>query len=179
MIMQQLDKIAPSIFKELINCKELGKPCSPEIIDTNAIVQHLNVACDGCGASPILGIRYKCSVCKNFDFCETCEERFDHEHAFIKINKPGQAPKVIVTGVNEDSKQEQAQSQVNPDSIPEIIKGIFGNCGGRGDGGWRRHCRGGLAKNPEFRQMAKQWIGIAKDYIEREDQKEGDEPTEN
>jgi len=87
-----------------MKCKELGKPPSsqaPEMIDTG-LVQHLNVACDGCGASPIIGIRYKCSVCKNFDFCETCEERVDHEHAFIKINRPEQAPEMIVTGVNED-----------------------------------------------------------------------------
>lgn len=29
--------------------------------------------CNGC-QSEIKGIRYKCSVCENFDFCENCEE---------------------------------------------------------------------------------------------------------
>lgn len=30
---------------------------------------HNRVACDGCSVDPIVGIRYKCSVCKDFDFC--------------------------------------------------------------------------------------------------------------
>lgn len=45
---------------------------------------------------------------------------------------------------------------------------------GAGRGGWRRHCRGGFARNPEFKEMAKQWIGMAKDFIDNEEQKEGE-----
>lgn len=47
---------------------------------------HENVSCDGCGDNPIRGLRYKCSVCKDFDYCAKCEERLQHEHAFLKIN---------------------------------------------------------------------------------------------
>ena len=32
-------------------------------------VTHSRVECDSCGVAPIVGTRYKCSVCKNFDFC--------------------------------------------------------------------------------------------------------------
>lgn len=63
--------------------------------------QHTAVACDGCGMAPIIGVRYKCSVCKNFDFCQGCEENKDHEHAFLKIKRAGQAPRVIVTAIDE------------------------------------------------------------------------------
>jgi hypothetical protein len=50
---------------------------------------HHFVACDGCGISPIVGIRYKCGICKNFDFCEKCEKEKgeEHGHCFIKIRQ--------------------------------------------------------------------------------------------
>lgn len=59
-------------------------PASP-IIDPKC---HPNVKCCGCGALPIKGIRYKCSQCKDFDYCEECEAKFAeiHGHAFIKLN---------------------------------------------------------------------------------------------
>ena len=58
---------------------------------------HYCVRCDGCKCFPIRGIRYKCAVCNNFDYCEACEEKFSnvHQHPFIKINKPDLAPKKI------------------------------------------------------------------------------------
>ena len=48
-----------------------------------------NVICDQCNKR-IEGIRFKCSVCPDFDFCEACEKEFGekHGHAMIKITKP-------------------------------------------------------------------------------------------
>jgi len=48
---------------------------------------HQCVRCDGCGMSPIRGIRYKCTECNNFDYCEACEELNvnSHKHVFLKI----------------------------------------------------------------------------------------------
>ena len=49
-----------------------------------------NVTCDGCQAYPITGIRYKCIICNNFDFCEKCEASVEHHHNFIKMKKARQ-----------------------------------------------------------------------------------------
>ncbi|ETO32960.1 hypothetical protein RFI_04147, partial [Reticulomyxa filosa] len=51
---------------------------------------HLNVKCDMCGACPIRGIRYKCSVCENYDLCEGCEASGKHHvtHPMVKITRP-------------------------------------------------------------------------------------------
>lgn len=52
----------------------------------NALKQvHENIACDGCGCDPLIGNRYKCTVCDNFDFCEECINNIEHDHPFIEI----------------------------------------------------------------------------------------------
>lgn len=53
-------------------------------------VIHPNVICDGCD-SPIRGIRYKCSICANYDLCEACEAQgnlHDSSHPLLKISRP-------------------------------------------------------------------------------------------
>jgi len=72
----------------------------PKASKVNSI--HFGVRCDGCGVKPITGIRYKCSACHDFDYCEDCEENIDHAHAFLKIKFPAQAPKLIITSVIDD-----------------------------------------------------------------------------
>lgn len=43
------------------------------------------VTCDGCQELPITGIRFKCTVCDNFDYCEFCEMTMQHPHPFLKL----------------------------------------------------------------------------------------------
>jgi len=50
-------------------------------------VLHYGISCNGCGSMPIVGVRYKCSVCPNFDFCENCEATRPHIHNFIKMKE--------------------------------------------------------------------------------------------
>ena len=50
-------------------------------------VIHNGIKCNGCGMDPIIGIRYKCIECDNFNFCEKCEEIGGHPHLFYKIKK--------------------------------------------------------------------------------------------
>jgi len=60
--------------------------------------QWNHVMCDDCGAMPIVGIRYKCTVCRDFDLCSTCEAKGKHpaEHNLIKMRPqpPAEAPAV-------------------------------------------------------------------------------------
>ena len=55
---------------------------------------HLGVKCDGCGVFPIVGCRYKCAFCDNFDYCEQCESKLSekHNHPFLKIYEPKMNP---------------------------------------------------------------------------------------
>jgi sequestosome 1 len=50
---------------------------------------HVGVTCDGCNG-PVIGFRYKCFVCPNYDLCEKCSSAGIHsEHNMIKITKSG------------------------------------------------------------------------------------------
>lgn len=51
-------------------------------------VIHNNIVCDGCNMSPLVGIRYKCSVCNDFDLCSSCVAFHDQTHPMIQINEP-------------------------------------------------------------------------------------------
>jgi len=64
-------------------------------------VIHKNYTCDGCNVKPIVGVRYQCSVCEDFDFCEKCEDSKKHPHPFLKIRHPEQAVKAIFCCVND------------------------------------------------------------------------------
>ena len=55
---------------------------------------HLGIICNGCGRNPLTGVRYKCLMCPNFNFCEICESNYnssesnivhDSKHFFVKI----------------------------------------------------------------------------------------------
>ena len=47
---------------------------------------HMGVRCNGCGKNPITGIRFKCSICENYNLCGKCEESSGckHGHPLIK-----------------------------------------------------------------------------------------------
>ncbi|KAL6053107.1 Low affinity potassium transporter [Balamuthia mandrillaris] len=51
---------------------------------------HFRIACDGCGAYPFQGVRYKCGHCPSFDLCSKCEAETTHDesHVFLKIKRP-------------------------------------------------------------------------------------------
>lgn len=61
------------------------------LFDTiNFVATHNGVTCDGCKTFPIVGVRYKCLQCPDFDFCEKCENSNYHDqtHVFMKIKVP-------------------------------------------------------------------------------------------
>lgn len=49
---------------------------------------HPNVICDGC-EGPVVGARFKCTVCPNYDLCSTCEGKGIHkEHNMVMFRNP-------------------------------------------------------------------------------------------
>ena len=82
-----------------------GRKNDKNEIKENNIV-HKAVKCNGCKMNPIIGIRYKCTVCDDFDYCEKCEEKYGekHNHPFLKIRNPRMNPIFIKCEVRKDDK---------------------------------------------------------------------------
>ena len=57
---------------------------------------HDGIGCDGCGASPLCGVRYRCAMCPNYDLCERClaaAEASPAQQAWAFGDQPGAAPR--------------------------------------------------------------------------------------
>ena len=51
---------------------------------------HFGVKCNICNSFPIIGCRYKCTICEDYNLCEKCEKIIGsiHSHPLLKINSP-------------------------------------------------------------------------------------------
>lgn len=114
LIRNELETVVPGLFDKLLQEQETNESSIPqpeeESKDQSKVV-HEGIECDGCGVCPILGVRYKCSVRKDFDYCEKCEESLNHEYPMLKIRKAGGAPSMILTVLNEDAEGKPVEGQ--------------------------------------------------------------------
>lgn len=46
---------------------------------------HVGVTCDNCYMAPIVGKRFKCLTCVDYDLCEECESLNVHTHDMFLI----------------------------------------------------------------------------------------------
>lgn len=188
LIAKELEAQSKGVFTKLLQSDDL--PAAEQSASEAEAVHH-GVACDGCGVNPIVGIRYKCSVNKNFDYCAKCEERLDHPYAFLKITRPGGAPEVMITMMNEEQEkaaaQEESKGGCDPSNFVQEMIDTFaprGGHAGRGGRGCGRGGRGGGFRNmidqfmnkfdnddikQKFEEFQKQWAaekhcGGAKDW---------------
>lgn len=105
LIEEKLKKMLPSIISQIKSditqeIKEKSKMSNSQNkssqLSSNLVI-HNRVNCDGCGQKGIVGIRYKCAVCPDFDFCSKCEATIEHDHPFLKIKTLKQTPiKIMV-----------------------------------------------------------------------------------
>ncbi|XP_043840193.1 sequestosome-1 isoform X2 [Dromiciops gliroides] len=73
-------------IKEKKECKREHRPPCAQEVPTNMV--HPNVICDGCNG-PVVGNRFKCTVCPDYDLCSTCEGKGLHkEHNMIVFQNP-------------------------------------------------------------------------------------------
>ncbi|VDK27928.1 unnamed protein product [Anisakis simplex] len=65
--------------------------CGDDMIyfeEKRAKVVHNGVVCDECDKE-VVGIRYKCAVCDDYDLCEECERKGKHsQHSMIRYATP-------------------------------------------------------------------------------------------
>ncbi|XP_075398218.1 sequestosome-1 isoform X2 [Tenrec ecaudatus] len=72
------DDIFRIYIKEKKECRREHRPMCAQEVPTSLV--HPNVICDGCNG-PVVGTRYMCSVCPNYDLCAACEGKGMHsEH---------------------------------------------------------------------------------------------------
>ncbi len=103
---KRLFKVRNEMLKKLYSmCDEkVEQIYKPNDQNSKSEAVHERVRCDGCQTCPIIGSRYKCSVCNDFDFCEECEAKQaeSHNHPFIKIRHPQLAPVKIINVLREE-----------------------------------------------------------------------------
>jgi hypothetical protein len=67
-------------------------PEPDQVPENEPQVTHKNIWCNGCQNTPIVGARYKCMNCVDYDLCEKCEENstkiHDPSHVFCKFKQP-------------------------------------------------------------------------------------------
>ena len=73
--------------------------------EENTIEESISqdICCSQCKEN-IVGVRYKCVVCADFNFCEKCEDKFkdEHGHPMLKIKSPDMCPISINCSFIED-----------------------------------------------------------------------------
>lgn len=94
-VQKTLQNIQKEIINEINNKVTLTNQSkvilSSQLPKKNGNLQvHKGKKCQECQMSDIKGIRYKCSVCSDYNLCEECEKNTTHDpsHVFIKIRKP-------------------------------------------------------------------------------------------
>jgi len=78
-----LEKLKDELQKTKDECRRLQDQLitgKQQLQETQSFIQHINVTCDGCMKSPIVGNRYKCLFCPNVDFCQNCHLSMNHLH---------------------------------------------------------------------------------------------------
>merc|ERR1712121_224124 len=104
---------------------------------------HYGVTCDGCEMNGIIGNRYKCVVCDDYDLCESCHAAGQYpcaalKHNMMKITNPGytfpqrlfKRMQVLQERANKKQKKEEAkEAKEDENRVPR------GGCRGFGPRG--------------------------------------------
>ncbi|ODQ63252.1 hypothetical protein NADFUDRAFT_44164 [Nadsonia fulvescens var. elongata DSM 6958] len=105
--------------------------------DTMPTVSHPHVLCDGRGCitntNCILGVRYKCAVCDDYDLCQNCEalsqldskshgnERHLKDHVMIKIPVPFRSVMCDVQLETEGQTKEEKKPEIEQTQTSETM----------------------------------------------------------
>merc|ERR1712013_17752 len=184
-----LTEMSGPVYKLIINIKSEKKS---EDISSKEYQIHPGIVCDGCEKTPIVGHRYKCVVCDDFDLCGSCEAAGCHPgHNMIRISNPEmniphrlfkRIQKMQERAEKRKSCQEQNGGPKPPFNHPRGRHGFrgFPRMGGKigGVGGMRGECGVGALAGPAFEAMVKGWIG-EQETGNKEDKEKSSEASKN
>lgn len=86
-LMEALKSISDGIFRVYIVEKKTHRSEMQPSVDQASLL-HQGVTCDGCNGE-VRGIRYKCTVCPDYDLCSQCKSTGLHgEHEMMAIERP-------------------------------------------------------------------------------------------
>ncbi|EDW57683.1 protein ref(2)P [Drosophila virilis] len=91
---------------EQADAKEAPASGPAEDDPTNFII-HEGIECDSCKACPLIGFRYKCMQCPNFDLCQACESAHKHPEHLMARMPTNNGPRLIdawITGPGTSSR---------------------------------------------------------------------------
>ena len=115
--LKKLEEFENNRRNELFDMIFKNSPPLSEII-------HEGVKCERCSATPIIGDRYQCSKCPNYNLCERCEEENSidrmHDHYFIRIRNS----KNIKKGKKKSSKKYKNINAIDDGDDDDIDDGI-------------------------------------------------------
>jgi hypothetical protein len=89
---------------------------------------HFWVSCDGCDKTPIIGDRYKCNDCEDFDYCSDCHKNLaklhpeGHTFQLIKKNK---CTKVQEKIQNENENKNEKENEKVVEKVEDYIEEIY------------------------------------------------------
>ena len=80
------------MIQSIFYCKQYHKNTKNivQISDDTKSILHLYNICDGCEQFPIVGVRYHCTICGDYDLCGLCKQigEFCHsDHEMTKISE--------------------------------------------------------------------------------------------
>ena len=57
---------------------------------------HFGMKCNECKCAPIVGERYKCSICAEVNLCEKCEKNHNPRHPLMQFKKSAKVTSIVV-----------------------------------------------------------------------------------
>ena len=83
---------------------------------------HHGIKCQKCGMDPIIGYRYKCAICKDFNLCEACEQKNydlqEHMHDFIKMRNEEKRDNTKKIIIEKEPKKIEKKEEKKPHKEP-------------------------------------------------------------
>merc|ERR1712088_501171 len=178
-----LTELAGPVYKLTATVRGAKKVEQPQDPGVGANVTHHGVTCDGCDKAPIVGFRYKCVVCDDYDLCGACEKAGKHPgHNMMRISSPEVIwPQRLFKRIHkmqekaeqksrcrqekQEKKEEAAGNATGtgaPPPPPPFFgrgRGMFRGCGRGGMGGMGGMGMGGMGAGPTFEAMMQGWMG--------------------